>query len=254
MTKIEIVNVDHARKARAFAASLGGEPKSSLLHCMRTINRIKRNAVRYRGKKGVVVRVTPDWVAHSFAWFISSDEGPYYHGGVILHGFEETYSEELAPKSFPHWSVVYELLDLAEMHLGNLILEFGIEARKRLLARASRRYETNRIGNLILEFGIEARKRLLARASRRYETNRKGEKMRDKTIYTRENPPSESVALQRIFANKCPFCRDTVQCDGPAEIENGFAYQEVYCERGDDSVGPECGHWLEVYKLVRWEE
>lgn len=72
-------------------------------------------------------------------------------------------------------------------------------------------------------------------------------------FFTRQNLPPENLAVDRIRGNACPFCgHEYVQNDCAAEINSGYAYQEVFCERAEDELGPECQPWMEIYKLEGW--
>lgn len=96
---VEIKNREHFDNAVRYARSIGGDARQSFRRCLSTINRIKRN---YRAD----VSIFPDFVKHSFTWSIVSDGRQVLFGGMILHGFEETYSVELTPRyAGPHWSL-----------------------------------------------------------------------------------------------------------------------------------------------------
>lgn len=97
---MEITNHEQFRKALAFARQLGGKPKASFLHCLRTINRLKRNA-----PSGFKLYLGPDFVEHSFSWAIHNGERAWFNGGMILHGYEPTFSVELSNNNEPHWSI-----------------------------------------------------------------------------------------------------------------------------------------------------
>ena len=99
MAKINIVNEEHLQEAWKFANTLDDNSRLSFLNCLVTINRIKRNY------SADTVNIFPDFVKHSFEWSIIKDKNCVYHGGMILHGFEETFSVELNPASYPHWSI-----------------------------------------------------------------------------------------------------------------------------------------------------
>jgi hypothetical protein len=103
---IKIANKEHFKEAIRFAKTLPKSSRSSLRHSFRTLNRIKRNGMRETGEL-VVLFLNPDWVNHSWAFQFMTLSGnkPWFHGGLILHGFEETYSVELNPANGPHWSI-----------------------------------------------------------------------------------------------------------------------------------------------------
>jgi len=100
MVKIE--NKTHFQEALTFAKTLKGKPKKSFYQCIKTLNRLKKN-----GYKNYDLHIYPDWVAHSFAFvFINDEENKTgITGGMILHGFQKTFSVELESKNFPHWSI-----------------------------------------------------------------------------------------------------------------------------------------------------
>jgi hypothetical protein len=104
MTKIN--NTEHFKAALRFAKTLPKESRRSLRHCFSVLNRIKRNSKREIGH-AVEVRLFPDWVKHSWAFnfFCPATNQQWFHGGLILHGFEETFSVELNPSHAPHWSI-----------------------------------------------------------------------------------------------------------------------------------------------------
>lgn len=99
---IDIVNKEHFREAVAFARKLGGKPKKSFIRCLHTLNRI-----RHIKRNGVAkLQIRPDFVKHSFHFQMIGEHGEHFmNGGMILHGFEETYSVELTSKNYPHWSI-----------------------------------------------------------------------------------------------------------------------------------------------------
>jgi len=94
----EIVCKDKFKEALDFARKLGGEPKRSFLHCLWTLNRIKRN-----NKWDLVI--WEDWVKHSFSFVFRKDKDFIMNGGMILHGFENTLTVSLENHAAPYWSI-----------------------------------------------------------------------------------------------------------------------------------------------------
>jgi len=100
---VEIRDKEHFRSALAMAKKLGGKSKQSFRRSLTSINRIKRNYAR--GKESKLI-MTPDFVKHSFAWGVLNDDGRcVYNGGMILHGFEQTFAVQIDPQNFPNWSI-----------------------------------------------------------------------------------------------------------------------------------------------------
>ena len=58
---------------------------------------------------GTKLHLTPDFVGHSFSFALTREvdgkEKLVMHGGIILHGYEQTFSVELSPPSGPHYSI-----------------------------------------------------------------------------------------------------------------------------------------------------
>ena len=101
-----IQNIEHFREALKFARTQPKEARKSLRASFRTLNRIKRNGPFHYGEQ-MILCLYPDWVKHSFAFgFKTLDNRPIgLSGGLILHGYEETFSVEINPCSGPHWSI-----------------------------------------------------------------------------------------------------------------------------------------------------
>ena len=97
--KLIISNTEHFTATLAYAKSQPKETKRTFLRSISTINRLKRNLETDE------VHIYPDWVDHSFGWSFIKDGKCVYNGGMILHGFQQTFSVELNPKSYPHWSI-----------------------------------------------------------------------------------------------------------------------------------------------------
>ena len=97
--KTDIVDRDHFKDAFKFAKSIGDEPFRSLIDCIRSLNRIRKN-------NKYALRLIPDFVKHSWHFVMLNKDGSVnFNGGLILHGFQETFSVELTSKSCPHWSI-----------------------------------------------------------------------------------------------------------------------------------------------------
>ena len=97
--KTDITDEDHFKDAFKFAKSLGKESFKSLIDCFRSLNNIRKN-------HGYTLHLGPDFVKHSWHFVMLNKDGSVnFNGGIILHGFQETFSVELVSKSFPHWSI-----------------------------------------------------------------------------------------------------------------------------------------------------
>lgn len=92
---------EHLNNALKFAAQLPEESQSSLGWSFHMLKNLIENS-----KEGNILHVVPDFVPHSFYFYILKDEEKkVFDGGVILHGLGETFSVELAAPKYPHWSV-----------------------------------------------------------------------------------------------------------------------------------------------------
>lgn len=101
---IERVREKDPQKAEEMEKSLGESCK--------VLMRILMNSdleEEYGIEKGSVeLSIAPDFVNGSFSFvFTTKDRGAtsQFNGGMILHGFGETFSVELSAKSGPHWSI-----------------------------------------------------------------------------------------------------------------------------------------------------
>lgn len=94
-----INNKEHFKEAVALAKKLGGDSKRSFLYCINKINRIKKNCEIDE------LYLFQDFVKHSFCWAMYKNRKLYMNGKMILHGFQETFSVELDPEKYPHWSI-----------------------------------------------------------------------------------------------------------------------------------------------------
>jgi hypothetical protein len=101
---IDINNIEKVRETIRFARKQPLEVRKTFTRGLRTINRIKRN---YKAD----VYLGPDWVEHSLYWDLSclcpksGLKKRAMNGGLILHGYQETFSVEVSPQSGPHWSI-----------------------------------------------------------------------------------------------------------------------------------------------------
>ena len=96
--KTVIHDMKHFKEALNLARKIGGDTKESFFHCLKSLNNIRRNlnGTLFLGK---------DFVQNSFVFTIRNGESLVLSGGMILHGFEETFSVELNAPAFPHWSL-----------------------------------------------------------------------------------------------------------------------------------------------------
>lgn len=100
-----VENKQHWKDAIAFSKKLGGESLLSFRHCMRLLSNMKKG-----GYKGYNLYLSPDWVKHSF-YFCYRKENPDgtfvkgLDGGLILHGFQETFSVSLSDATHPYWTI-----------------------------------------------------------------------------------------------------------------------------------------------------
>lgn len=93
---IIIHNKEHFREALKFARKIGGKTKHSFLRSVSSLNRFK---------KGVDLHIVPDFVKHSFYWWREKEGKQGMNGGMILHGFQETFAVQFEPKNYPQWSI-----------------------------------------------------------------------------------------------------------------------------------------------------
>jgi len=56
-------------------------------------------------EKDYELHIASDFVVGSFSFVYMYDEKRDFNGGIILHGFGETFSVELTAPSHPHWSI-----------------------------------------------------------------------------------------------------------------------------------------------------
>jgi hypothetical protein len=87
-------------KALAFAKRSPKETRKSFKQCLSALNRIKRQS------EGILC-LHPDFVPHSFIFTYENEKGQRVGllGGMILHGYTETFSVEINAPSYPHWSL-----------------------------------------------------------------------------------------------------------------------------------------------------
>ncbi len=88
------------RGALALSRELGKESRYSMYRCVNTLNRLKGTHE---------LRLFPDFVDHSFCFVVvkQTEEGEKvsWHGGMILHGFQNTLAVEISASNYPHWSI-----------------------------------------------------------------------------------------------------------------------------------------------------
>ena len=80
------------------ASELDGESKKSFFNCLKNLNRIRRNN-KYD------MHLVPDFVKYSWGFGFHSGDRMALNGGLILHGFEPTFSVEINGSAYPHWSI-----------------------------------------------------------------------------------------------------------------------------------------------------
>ena len=75
------------------------EENHSVENCLSSLNNMAKN-------NDEIALLYPDFVKHSFYWQLYKKTGEYdMNGGIILHGYQETYAVEISPKNKPHWSI-----------------------------------------------------------------------------------------------------------------------------------------------------
>src|ERR1035437_3281832 len=103
---ITIQDKDHFKAAIAFSRTQPSKTRQSLRRSFKTLNRIKRN---YQAKSAfpIMLIFSRDFVAHSWIFSFVDPNGNRcgLNGGLILHGYEETFSIELNSNPYPHWSI-----------------------------------------------------------------------------------------------------------------------------------------------------
>ena len=101
MTKIH--NIEHFNKAKQFI-KLDKQLKKSFKDCIGQLNRIKRNYSEMYGP--TILHLFPDFVEHSFVFgFENNEKLRLLNGGLILHGYQQTFSIEINPNNKPHYSI-----------------------------------------------------------------------------------------------------------------------------------------------------
>ena len=105
MTKAKL-NIEEKhlfREAIKFSKTLSEQSRHTLFISIQTLNRLRKNV-----NAEYTLHISPDgFCKHSFRWCIlkHSSGTLYFNGGLILHGFQETFSVELCPATYPHWSI-----------------------------------------------------------------------------------------------------------------------------------------------------
>ena len=87
--------------AKEMLASLG----SSALQLLRILFNRDIPEKGYIEEGTYNLAISGDFVTGSFGFAFSLDNQPGLNGGLILHGFEETFSVELGGRNIPHWSL-----------------------------------------------------------------------------------------------------------------------------------------------------
>lgn len=102
---IKFDNRKHFIEANKFSRLLGNKSRESFKHCFRTLSNIHKNYPH------LDLYIYPDFVKHSFAFGLGKydENGQLIKrgicGGMILHGFEETYQVSLTSHNHPYWSI-----------------------------------------------------------------------------------------------------------------------------------------------------
>lgn len=98
---VTIPNTEHFKDAVRFARLHPCEDtRRSFKRCLTTLNRLKRNMQ-------CELRLVPDFVKHSFIFYLNTTEDgrTRLHGGMILHGYQETFSVSVTNSRNPYWSI-----------------------------------------------------------------------------------------------------------------------------------------------------
>lgn len=112
--RINITDKAQFNEAVQFAKKLGGDAKKSFIRCIETLNALKNNTY-----SEYTLHIYPDSVNHSLGWHFSGvdseghthacDKNGNYkrgmNGGMILHGFQQTFAVQLETTSYPRWSI-----------------------------------------------------------------------------------------------------------------------------------------------------
>jgi len=97
---VTISNAEHFKDAVRFARLHPcPDTRRSFKRCLSTLNRLKRNM-------GCELSLLPDFVKHSFIFYFNTEDGyTRLHGGMILHGYQETFSVSVTSSRNPYWSI-----------------------------------------------------------------------------------------------------------------------------------------------------
>ena len=81
------------------AIELGGESKESFFDCLKRLNKLRKS-------NNYNLQMVPDFVKYSWSFAFHTNENRMaLNGGMILHGFEQTFSVEINGSAHPHWSI-----------------------------------------------------------------------------------------------------------------------------------------------------
>uniref|UniRef100_A0A6M3K3V0 Uncharacterized protein n=1 Tax=viral metagenome TaxID=1070528 RepID=A0A6M3K3V0_9ZZZZ len=95
---IKIKNLEHLHKAKEFAEKNNITGQNHFEHYFAYLERILTN-------EGTIAEIHPDVTSHSFYFNVFKGKEWRWNGGIILHGYQRSYSVELGPKEGMHWSM-----------------------------------------------------------------------------------------------------------------------------------------------------
>ena len=98
MRQTEIIDINRFRDTLQKAKELGGESRNTLIDCLKRLNEIRK-------VQGYTLIMYPDFVKYSWGFTFFRNGIRNFNGGMILHGFEQTFSVEVDSVSYPHWSL-----------------------------------------------------------------------------------------------------------------------------------------------------
>lgn len=95
-------NINHLTSAIIFSHNNKEklEENGTLTKQLESLNNLAKN-------NKLIALISPDFVKHSlyFQLYNKSTLEYDFNGGIILHGYEETFSVEINPQNKPHWSI-----------------------------------------------------------------------------------------------------------------------------------------------------